>query len=553
MTFLPVVERELRVAARRRGTYWIRTAFGFGAIMVGFFIWLDDRHSPANVLGENLFGAFAGLSVFYCLTCGLRSTSDCLSEEKREGTLGLLFLTDLQAHDVILGKLAATSFAGVYAILATFPILAVPIMMGGVSAGDFWRVMLLLLNTTLLSLAAGLVVSALSRSSYKALAATLAILLMLTLGCPILSGITYLVSPTHRSALRDVLLFPCPFYTLGESHYASASRKTLHDFWWSMGVIHSLGWLFLGLACVIVPRSWQDRPAATRAQRRRKFWQALVGGLPARRQAFRSRLLDRNPVAWLGARARVKPALVWGAVGLVAAGWAWGYLRAGAEWCCEGVDLPMAILLNSILKLWVALESGRNLAEDRKSGALELVLSTTMTVKETLRGQWMALRGQFLGPVLTVIAIQLIFLVASLQRESFHDQPINPVLWVTFMVLLVADLIALGWVGLWGALTSKKPSHLAGMTIARILCAPWILFILISILANALIEDVPSDPILTWKFFIGLWFGLGLLTDLGFGLGAALHLRSSFRALALQRYAPATSPLSRWFNLRRKR
>ena len=117
--------------------------------------------------------------------------------------------------------------------------------------------------------------------------------------------------------------------------------------------------------------------------------------------------------------------------------------------------------------------------------------------------------------------------------------------------VLLADLTALAWVGLWGALTCKKPNHLAGMTVVRILAAPWILFIVISILANALIEDVPSDPILTWRFFIGLWFGLGVLTDLGFGLGAALHLRASFRALALQRYAPAKSPLARWF--RRKR
>lgn len=111
MIFLPIVERELRVAARRRATYWVRTAFGAGAIAIGFFIWLDNRFSPANVFGQNLFAAFAGLSVFYCLTGGLRSTADCLSEEKREGTLGLLFLTDLRGHDVILGKLAATSFA----------------------------------------------------------------------------------------------------------------------------------------------------------------------------------------------------------------------------------------------------------------------------------------------------------------------------------------------------------------------------------------------------------------------------------------------------------
>jgi hypothetical protein len=111
----------------------------------------------------------------------------------------------------------------------------------------------------------------------------------------------------------------------------------------------------------------------------------------------------------------------------------------------------------------------------------------------------------------------------------------------------MADVIALGWVGLWGGLNARKPSRLVGTTFLRILAGPWILFFPICILAHRLIEDNPSDPVLNWKFFIGLWFGLGVLIDLGYGLAAALHLRARFRALALQHYAHAPSPLARWF------
>ena len=227
--------------------------------------------------------------------------------------------------------------------------------------------------------------------------------------------------------------------------------------------------------------------------------------------------------------------------------WGLGGILAGVEWLCEATYLPTAIVLNCLLKVWIAFEAGRNLAKDRKSGALELVISTSLKVKEMLQGHWMALRGQFLGPVLTVIAIQLIFLTASLQRESFHALPLNPVLWVTFILLLVADVIALGWAGLWGGLNARKPSRLVGMTFLRILAAPWMLFFVICILAHHFIDDSPSDPILNWKFYVGLWFGLGLLIDVGFGLQAALHLRARFRALALQHYAPAPSPMARWF------
>ena len=37
MTFLPIVARELRVASRRRATYWVRTISAFAVILLGTF------------------------------------------------------------------------------------------------------------------------------------------------------------------------------------------------------------------------------------------------------------------------------------------------------------------------------------------------------------------------------------------------------------------------------------------------------------------------------------------------------------------------------------
>src|SRR5256885_8919754 len=50
---------------------------------------------------------------------------------------------------------------------------------------------------------------------------------------------------------------------------------------------------------------------------------------------------------------------------------------------------PYTTLFRS-LKGWFASEVGRQLAEERKRGALELLLSTPLTVKEILRGQRLA-------------------------------------------------------------------------------------------------------------------------------------------------------------------
>src|SRR5206468_2176213 len=187
MTFLPVAERELRVAARKRSTFRVRVIAALVAWIIGSGVLVLSRVGPGfgtPSLGKGLFGVLTWLSLAAVLTAGLFFTSDCLSEEKREGTLGFLFLTDLRGHDVVLGKLLATSLRAFYALLATFPILAITLLMGGVTGGQFWLTMLALVNALFMSLAVGMFVSAISRDSQKALAATLFLLFVLVAGGP---------------------------------------------------------------------------------------------------------------------------------------------------------------------------------------------------------------------------------------------------------------------------------------------------------------------------------------------------------------------------------
>ena len=109
MTFLPIVARELRVASRRRGTYWVRSGAALAVIGLGTWLFLMLESQGPQAVAKGLFGLLTGAATFFCLISGVRYTSDCLSQEKREGTLGLLFLTDLKGYDIVLGKLAATS------------------------------------------------------------------------------------------------------------------------------------------------------------------------------------------------------------------------------------------------------------------------------------------------------------------------------------------------------------------------------------------------------------------------------------------------------------
>src|SRR5437867_73435 len=192
MTFLPVAERELRVAARKRSTFRVRVIAALVAWIIGSGVLVLSRVGPGfgtPSLGKGLFGVLTWLSLAVALSAGLFFTSDCLSEEKREGTLGFLFLTDLRGYDVVLGKLLATSLRGFYALLAFLPILAVTQMMGGVTGAQYWKSTLALVNALFCSLAAGMFISAISRDSQKALTATLLVMLFLALGGPVADGI----------------------------------------------------------------------------------------------------------------------------------------------------------------------------------------------------------------------------------------------------------------------------------------------------------------------------------------------------------------------------
>src|ERR1041384_7213868 len=115
MIFLPIVERELRLASRKRGTFWLRVIAALVAVVIGVGFMVIQYVTAVAFgggrlqLGGPLFSTLTWLCFAAALSAGLFFTSDCLSEEKREGTLGFLFLTDLSGYDVVLGKLLARS------------------------------------------------------------------------------------------------------------------------------------------------------------------------------------------------------------------------------------------------------------------------------------------------------------------------------------------------------------------------------------------------------------------------------------------------------------
>src|SRR5436190_9691760 len=112
----------------------MRVVAAIVAVIIGGLMLILYRAMGTNMfnIGGALFQALGWMALGAALLSGLFLTADCLSEEKREGTIGLLFLTDLRGYDVVGGKFISQSLRAFYGLLAIFPVLAMIMLMGGV-------------------------------------------------------------------------------------------------------------------------------------------------------------------------------------------------------------------------------------------------------------------------------------------------------------------------------------------------------------------------------------------------------------------------------------
>jgi len=79
MTFLPIVERELRVAARRLATHWTRSCAALAALTIWLLLALSTpQWVPVPQLSKNLLTTWFLLGFGIDLVLGLRAQSRLL-------------------------------------------------------------------------------------------------------------------------------------------------------------------------------------------------------------------------------------------------------------------------------------------------------------------------------------------------------------------------------------------------------------------------------------------------------------------------------------------
>jgi hypothetical protein len=545
MTFLPIVERELRVAARKSSTFWLRVSAALTSLVIGGAILLITSLSAFGMTAPGLtcFRVLTWMALIAAFAAGVFFTSNSLSEEKREGTLGLLFLTDLRGYDVAGGKLMAMSLRVFYALLAIFPMLAVTFLMGGVENAQFWKTALALVNALFFSLAAGLFISAISRDSQKAMAGTLILLLLFVLGGPWLDAIR---KDLAGRSLRPLCSASSPGYV-----FAASGDHGWSLYWPGLGITQLLSWGLLALACLLVPHTWQEKKRRLDESRWRY---AFKYGRQHRRLAFRRKWLERNPVLWLTCRDRWQSAVLWTGWILLTGVYVANAAIGGFEKAWRNWD-NLNSLARMVLYLCAASQAGRLLVEARRSGLVELLIATPLSIRQIIGGQWRGWMRLYAVPVIGMLMVH--FVGASCSKTvtwgvvtfQVGGVPFAPATISAALTLVnsVADLVALGWFGLWMGMTSKNSALATLKTIVFVEVIPWLVIVLLTLLGAYTISALQIVRKANLPSWVNTWMpvivttipaGLSLVKDAGFVIWSRRRLYSAFREQASEGTRP---------------
>jgi ABC-type transport system involved in cytochrome c biogenesis permease component len=511
--------------------------FAAGGMVLFTWILLASNSTTLrpDQLAEGLFLVIASSCFIYALLAGALHTTDSLGYERREGALGLLFLTDLEGYDVVLGKFVATSIHSVFALVATLPVMAIPILLGGVTVGQFWRMSEVLVVTLVMSLSIGMFWSTVSKDLRDSVLGTLGTMATLM-------GASYFVEWLVRRATRaahpgwlSISPFRAFYLALDENRVlAGASEHFSNALFWQLG----LGFVSLIAASVILGRHWRTMAlwgAEVRTSDSVVSWSAedpryFIGWRHIRWQHW----LDANPYYWLARVTRPPEILLrWIMVSGTTLAAALLILSLNGPQAAKERFGFVAIAVVGLMHLGVkfigALASTKNIQDDRNSGALELMIVSGMRPEDVLIGHRMALQRQFFPSAvilscLNVLLMTRVHLPLNAMGGEFRGA-------ITFWLLagvffLWLDLRALYVIGVQQSLKATSPLFAMRGTVMRVLFPGWIAAAFI--VGSALASGTPS-VLLSGAVF---WF-MGCIGSMAYLLNKAdLDLKEGFNLLA---------------------
>lgn len=462
MTFLPLLERELRARARSRATFWVR----FVVVLVAAIICLPELLSGGfgTGAGDNGKFTFNGIVVIaFLLACGgCFLTADVLSGERREGTLDLLLLTRVRRLDILLGKFGSAGLTSICALAALLPLMMIPVLAGGVTGGEAFRKGLAILNTVFLALAAGLWASAAATEQARAVGRSVRVLAVLILVPLIL---------TAFGPLRLWLVGPLgTLFVADDQTYKSSAAP----YWISLSLVHAIAWMHLIVAgrrlksATLEPE--EKIPARFAGD---EYYQSLKRKWP---RAWTGKA--QQPIQFLTQRQRGLPVAIWaaawialilqfGGLALVPFGF-FGFLSV-IRW------LPINIIPAALL----AWAMSRFMIDARRNGAWELLVTTPAGAKTIVSGQWNALKQLLWGPLLVMLCpylVQVLFVGRRFGAVWTLDQMIRQWAFILFgLANTIFGVAALCWAGLWFGFKARSQTAAIIWSVAIAKAVPFLI------------------------------------------------------------------------------
>ncbi len=516
--FHPVIGRELSRELRRPGLYAER----FFVAAVGSALGMFSVITGDPEFHQILFVSAGGFAAWKTLSL----TMSVFAEERRNGTLGLLFLAGLSAWEVFLMKLIGGMARVVMHLIGILPFQAFPFLAGGLSAELFVSTIAVLALWVFFVFAAGALGSALCREDEHALA--VALLLIVGIGAfPLVAayGGAFFSAPSAFSlaAVSADWLWICPGYlaVLVLDQLRSFSAAAV----WDAGLA-TLGWgsALLLVAFRMVGVGGQDDRTVVERFRSRLAARRLGSSSVGRR--LRLQWLDKDPSAWLVLRDRGTARLMWsflGVLGFLLGVFCWFW---GTVWLTPGAIYLLAIVWLAGLS-WLSLYTvGRRIGEDRRSGVLELLLTTGLSPREIVNGQRRGVRRMFWLVLMGVFRVLFLLSLGSLLLRG----EVEGWAWVSFLLAWIALSGFLHGVlnmyhirVMWISLNSARPAFAVFKVLGE--SGGFVVGILPSLFMFG--GDLLSEFLI--QFPSGSWLELFFICALGlFVLGMILVSRSLF-------------------------
>ena len=430
MTVWPVIVREVRVQARQKFTYTLRV-LGAVAVLVALVSWALGRgFLPGQ--GGRIFVYIHGALLWAIWILVPLSTADCVSRERREGTLGLLFLTHLTARDVVFAKGLAHGLRALTLWLAALPVVVIPFLMGGLPWQSVVLSCVINFSSIALALAASVLASSYCREWHRSLALTMLIgaVLIVAYGSVLFLGICigflpYLPANTlqhiweHLPSLEDIAAGALIMLSGVDNVWAQASSSLPPLA--QRGAIIALAGVtlltllaaggLLRLAARSVRRRWQEQSRSARVEKLERifctpmFWASLL------RRWMRWNL-SRNPIGWLEQRTWSGRLVMWSWLAVLV-GFYSTLVSSGGFYLRTFQPIQMALAW--LLMVSIAATASGSFRRERESGVLELLLVSPLNSWQIILGRLRGMWTQFVPAVALLLAVWLF--VATFERD----------------------------------------------------------------------------------------------------------------------------------------